>query len=100
MYLIRGKNVIRHLSTKVIFPPTNAYYRLTVKKINGRLDFVDFVLAQPSSTVATAGQCLTDSFTISGSSNTVPTICGINNNQHSRESWNLLHSRLIASTLF
>ena len=51
-----------------------------------RLDFIAFTLAQPSATVTapiTATQCLTDTFTVSGQSNSVPTICGVNTNYHS-----------------
>ncbi|EFX72899.1 hypothetical protein DAPPUDRAFT_110154 [Daphnia pulex] len=41
-----------------------------------RLDFVSFMTAQP-----TAGTC-TDTFEISGSTTTAPTICGVNSGQH------------------
>ena len=49
-----------------------------------RLDFIAFTIASPdTSASATAGQCLTDVFTVSGQSNPVPSICGTNTNQHS-----------------
>ncbi|XP_032779172.2 uncharacterized protein LOC116917689 [Daphnia magna] len=48
-----------------------------------RLEFITFILAQPdSATLSTTGQCITDSFTVSGSANIVPAICGSNTNQH------------------
>lgn len=49
------------------------------------LEFLTFTLAQPdSATLSTTGQCITDSFTVSGSANIVPAICGSNANQHSK----------------
>ncbi|XP_059350383.1 uncharacterized protein LOC130698532 isoform X1 [Daphnia carinata] len=48
-----------------------------------RLEFLTFTLAQPdSATLSTTGQCITDSFTVSGAANIVPAICGANSNQH------------------
>jgi len=64
---------------------------LTVKTSSNicqvRLDFVNFVIADPDGTAGaaasgTATQCLTDMFTVSGQSNNVPGICGTNTNQH------------------
>ncbi len=53
-------------------------------KMSNRLDFIAFTIASPTtSATATAGQCLTDVFTVSGQSNPVPSICGSNANQHS-----------------
>ena len=52
-----------------------------------RLDFIAFSIASPdAAALSTAGQCLTDVFTVSGQSNPVPSICGNNANQHSNES--------------
>lgn len=45
-----------------------------------RLDFYAFTISGPDST----SQCLTDIFIVSGQSNPVPTICGVNTNQHSK----------------
>ncbi|KAK2719367.1 hypothetical protein QYM36_005000, partial [Artemia franciscana] len=51
-----------------------------------RLDFLAFGLAQPETQSATnyplATQCTTDSFTVTGASNNVPAICGLNTGQH------------------
>ncbi|KAK2724432.1 hypothetical protein QYM36_001070, partial [Artemia franciscana] len=53
-----------------------------------RLDFQEFVISQPdSSTFETMGanfqgQCVTDSFTVSGGSNPIPVLCGTNTGQH------------------
>jgi len=48
-----------------------------------RLDFVNFDIADPSTTAdTTRTQCLLDIFTVSGQSNNVPGICGTNANQH------------------
>ncbi|KAJ9585755.1 hypothetical protein L9F63_002450, partial [Diploptera punctata] len=43
-----------------------------------RLDFLDFTLAQPDAN----GNCLDDSFVVSGGSSVVPVICGENTGQH------------------
>ncbi|KAK2724430.1 hypothetical protein QYM36_001068 [Artemia franciscana] len=66
---------------------------LTVQKCNPnicqlRLDFQDFVIAQPNTAEYSEdaanyqGQCDTDSFTISGGSNPIPILCGNNTGQH------------------
>ncbi len=49
-----------------------------------RLDFNQFQIAGPSTNTGadTATECLTDIFTVSGSSNNIPGICGTNNGQH------------------
>jgi len=47
-----------------------------------RLDFVNFVIADPDGNANTATQCLTDLFTVTGNTNNVPAICGTNTNQH------------------
>ena len=50
------------------------------------------MIANPDATSATTyTQCLTDIFTVSGSSNNVPGICGTNTNQHSNfQNFNLI----------
>ncbi|XP_065575406.1 uncharacterized protein LOC136036944 isoform X2 [Artemia franciscana] len=64
---------------------------LQVKKCSSnicqlRLDFHAFGIAQPEVQSATnanlATQCTTDAFTVTGVSNNVPVICGLNTNQH------------------
>ncbi|KAK2719153.1 uncharacterized protein LOC136036987 [Artemia franciscana] len=64
---------------------------LTVNKCSSdicqvRLDFLAFGIAQPevqsSTNTILATQCTTDTFTVSGASNNVPAICGLNTNQH------------------
>ena len=54
--------------------------------VDSRLDFVNFVIANPSQTAGTATQCMTDAFTVTGQTNNVPAICGTNTNQHSKSS--------------
>ena len=61
---------------------------LTLYLIRSRLDFLTFEIAPPDVTSAsTAGQCLTDVFTVSGQSNVVPNICGSNPRQHCIQSY-------------
>ena len=48
------------------------------------LDFISFSIAQPSSTAGSLGTC-TDTFQVGGAINKVPTICGDNNGQHSKQ---------------
>ena len=65
-----------------------------------RLDFVSFTLVQPSNEQATGTQCLTDSFQVGGALNTVPTICGENDGQHSKWNLQLKEERLLNRLMF
>lgn len=61
------------------------FFSFIIDECPYRLDFEAFSLAQPdSSSTTTAGQCLTDIFSVSGQFNTVPSLCGENANQHSK----------------
>lgn len=55
----------------ILSPPTSDICQ-------ARLDFLDLTLAPPNGD----GICNTDAMTITGATNLVPTICGINSGQH------------------
>ncbi len=96
-----SNNVMSGACTATICPCGNNICQI-------RLDFTSFTIAGPSTTttsvtkisngnpsttvattvgaVAINGQCLTDTFTVTNpSGNSPPTICGVNNNQHSKK---------------
>ena len=55
-------------------------YKYDFLSARRRLDFVSFILEQPNQQTV----CNTDTFTVTGASETVPVICGTNSGQHSK----------------
>ena len=60
-----------------------------------RLDFLSFTLAQPNSD----GLCTNDLFTVTGTSNNIPTICGYNTGQHSKSIIHQLRTEIMNQSI-